>query len=97
LVYWRIAAVACTLAFAALLIWLYGVKTTVIWAAAMAAFLLILWAATIPLRRRQRRVWLEMGLGPDGRPLPEEEEEETELPDDGAGARDDAGTPGERP
>ena len=82
MLYWRIAAVACTLAFAALLIWLYGVRTTVIWAAAMAAFLLILWAATIPLRRRQRRVWLEMGLSPDGRPLPQEEEEETELPGD---------------
>ena len=75
MLYRRIAAVAGTLAFAAILIWLYGVKTSVIWAAAMAAFLLILWAATIPLRRRQRRVWLEMGLGPDGRPLPEEEEE----------------------
>jgi hypothetical protein len=79
-VYWRIAAVACTLAFAALLIWLYGVRTTVIWAASMAAFLLVLWAVTIPLRRRQRRVWLEMGLGPDGRPLPEQEEE-AGLPD----------------
>jgi hypothetical protein len=74
MVYWRIAAVACTLAFAALLVWLYGVRTSVIWAAAMAGFLLILWVVTIPLRRRQRRVWLEMGLGPDGRPLSEEEE-----------------------
>ena len=84
--YWRVAAVACTIAFAALLIWLYGVKTTVIWAACMAAFLLILWAATIPLRRRQRRVWLEMGLGPDGRPLPgEQEREEGDERDEGAG------------
>ena len=65
-----------------MLVWLYGVRTTVIWAAAMAAFLLVLWAATIPLRRRQRRVWLEMGLGPDGRPLPEEEvEDDQETPD----------------
>jgi hypothetical protein len=86
MVYWRIAAVACTLGFAAMLIWLYGVRTTVIWAAAMAAFLLVLWAVTIPLRRRQRRVWLEMGLGPDGRPLPEEEEE-TESPDEAGDAR----------
>lgn len=73
MVYWRIAAVACTIAFAALLIWLYGVRTTAIWAAAMAAFLVILWAATTPLRRRHRRILREMGLDPDGRPLPEEE------------------------
>jgi hypothetical protein len=83
-VYWRFAAVACTLAFAALLVWLYGVRTTVIWAAAMTAFIVLLWAATIPLRRRQRRVWLDMGLGPDGRPLPEEEEED----DTAGGGRD---------
>jgi hypothetical protein len=89
--YSRIAAVAGVLFFAAILIWLYGVKTSVIWAAAMAAFLLILWAATIPLRRRQRRVWLEMGLGPDGRPLPDEEED---RPSDDAGAGDEAGAPG---
>jgi hypothetical protein len=76
MVYMRVAAVACTIAFAALLIWLYGVRTTVIWAACMAAFLLVLWAATVPLRRRQRKVWLEMGLGPDGRPLPETEDDE---------------------
>jgi hypothetical protein len=76
MVYMRVAAVACTIAFAALLIWLYGVRTTVIWAVCMAAFLLVLWAATIPLRRRQRKVWLEMGLGPDGRPLPETEDDE---------------------
>jgi hypothetical protein len=75
MVYWRIAAVACTLLFAAVLVWLYGVRTTLLWAAAMAAFLTILWAATTPLRRRQRRVWLEMGLGADGRPLPDEREE----------------------
>jgi hypothetical protein len=85
--YWRIAAVACTLAFAALLIWLYGVRTTVIWAAGMTAFLFILWVVTIPLRKRQRRVWLEMGLGPDGRPLHEEEEDT--APADGAGAHHD--------
>jgi hypothetical protein len=76
MVYWRIAAVAGTLGFVALLVWLYGVRTTVIWAAAMAGFLLVLWAATIPLRRRQRRVWREMGLGPDGRPLPAVDEHE---------------------
>ena len=98
----RIAAVAGVLAFAAILIWLYGVKTSVIWAAAMAAFLLLLWAATIPLRKRQRRAWLEMGLGPDGRPLPEEEDEP--APPDGAedaagdaGAHDDADARRERP
>ena len=73
---WRIAAVACTALFVAVLVWLYGVKMTLIWAGAMAAFLLLLWAATIPLRARQRRVWRDMGLGPDGRPLPEEDEEE---------------------
>jgi hypothetical protein len=76
MLYWRIAAVACTILFVVLLVWLYGVRTSLIWAAAMAGFLLVLWAATIPLRRRRRRVWLEMGLGPDGRPLPEEEEGE---------------------
>jgi hypothetical protein len=79
---WRIFAVACTLAFAALLVWLYGVRTTVIWAAAMAAFLLVLWAVTVPLRTRQRRIWREMGLGPDGRPLPEQRDDETEPPED---------------
>ena len=78
MLYSRIAAVLGTALIVALLVWLYGVKTTLIWAAAMAAFLLILWAATVPLRRRQRRVWREMGLGPDGRPLPEEEEEEVD-------------------
>ena len=80
MLYWRIAAVACTAFFVVLLVWLYGVRTTLIWAAAMAAFLLVLWAATIPLRQRQRRVWREMGLGPDGRPLPEEEEEPDDVP-----------------
>ncbi len=79
----RIAAVTLTVLFAALLIWLYGVKTTLIWAAAMAAFLLVLWLATAPLRARQRRAWLEMGLGPDGRPLPEIEELEEEAADAG--------------
>jgi hypothetical protein len=80
--YSRIAAVAGTVFIAAILVWLYGVRTTVVWAAAMAAFLLVLWAATVPLRRRQRRIWREMGLGPDGRPLPEEDEEEEEDPPD---------------
>jgi hypothetical protein len=76
----RIAAVTCTALFIALLIWLYGVKTTLIWAAAMAAFLLLLWAATTPLRARQRRVWREMGLGPDGRPPAEIEDDELDDP-----------------
>ena len=79
MLYWRIAAVACTAFFVFALVWLYGVRTTLIWAAAMAAFLLVLWAATTPLRRRQQRVWREMGLGPDGRPLPEEEQDEDEI------------------
>jgi hypothetical protein len=87
--YLRIAAVACTALFVALLIWLYGVRTSLIWAGAMAAFLLILWAATLPLRARQRRVWREMGLGPDGRPLPEIEEDE--LTDGDAGPKDTGG------
>ena len=76
MLYWRIAAVAFTAMFVALLVWSVGVRTALIWAAAMAAFLLVLWAVTIPLRARQRRVWREMGLGPDGRPLPEEEDED---------------------
>lgn len=78
MLYWRIAAVSCTVFFVVLLVWLYGVRTTLIWAGAMAAFLLVLWAATIPLRARQRRVWREMGLGPDGRPLQYEEQEDEE-------------------
>lgn len=89
MLYWRIAAVSLTVLFAATLVWLYGVRTSLIWAAAMAAFLLILWAATIPLRRRQRRVYREMGLDQDGRPLPEEEEEEepaAAVDDHGKGA-----------
>jgi hypothetical protein len=73
--YWRIFAVATTALFIALLVWLYGVRTTLVWAAAMAAFLFVLWLATMPLRARRRRVWREMGLGPDGRPLPEDEDE----------------------
>ena len=84
MLYLRIAAVACTALFAVLLVWLYGVKTTIIWTAAMVAFLLVLWVATMPLRARQRRVWLEMGLGRDGRPLPEVEEvESADAPDAG--------------
>jgi hypothetical protein len=79
--YRRIAAVALTALFAFMLVWLYGLRTTLIWAAAMAAFLLLLWAATIPLRARQRRVWREMGLGPDGRPLPEQEHGEPPATD----------------
>ena len=76
MLYWRIAAVSLTVLFAVTLVWLYGLRTSLIWAGAMAAFLLILWAATIPMRARQRRILREMGLGPDGRPLPEEEDEE---------------------
>lgn len=95
MLYLRIAAVACTALFVVLLVWLYGVKTTVVWAGAMAAFLLVLWVATMPLRARQRRVWLEMGLGPDGRPRPEVEDVESvaepvaepEVPDDPGAAR----------
>jgi hypothetical protein len=82
--YLRVAAVAFTVLFAALLVWLYGVRTTLIWAAAMAGFLLVLWLATAPLRARQRRVWREMGLGPDGRPLPEvEEPADDDCPEEG--------------
>jgi hypothetical protein len=86
--YWRIAAVALTALFVVLLVWLYGVRTTLIWAAAMAAFLLVLWLAAVPLRARQRRAWREMGLGPDGRPLPEEEDE-ADPPADAGEGRDD--------
>lgn len=89
MLYLRIAAVACTALFAVLLVWLYGITTTLLWTAAMAAFLLVLWAATIPLRARQRRAWLEMGLGRDGRPLPEAEEDEpVDDPDAGPAGRD---------
>ena len=76
MIYWRVTAVACTVLFIVALVWLYGVRVSLIWAGAMAGFLLVLWAATAPLRARQRRVWREMGLGPDGRPLPDDEEEE---------------------
>ncbi len=76
MLYWRIAAVAFTALFVFLLVWSSGVKIALFWAAGMAAFLFLLWAATIPLRARRRRAWREMGLGPDGRPLPEEQDEE---------------------
>jgi hypothetical protein len=69
--YLRIAAVALTILFTALLIWLYGVRTTLIWAAAMAAFLGVLYLATTPLRRRQERALRALGLDRSGRPLPE--------------------------
>lgn len=94
MLYWRIAAVALTALFAVLLVWLYGVRTTLIWAAAMAAFLFVLWLATVPLRARQRRVWRQMGLGPDGRPLSEEESEEES--DDVPGGAEDGRASGER-
>ena len=74
--YLRIAAVALTILFAALLIWLYGIGTTLIWAAAMAAFLGLLYLATTPLRRRQERALRALGLDRHGWPLPESAEEE---------------------
>jgi len=86
---WRVAAVACTLLFAALLVWLYGVRTTLVWTAAMAGFLAVLYAATTPLRARQRRAWREMGLGPDGRPLAEEIEERAAGDGDGDADEDE--------
>ena len=78
----RVAAVAGTVFFAAVLVWLYGIGTTLLWAAAMTAFLGALWLATVPLRARRRRLWTEMGLGPDGRPQPagsDEQEPEAEA------------------
>ena len=89
MLYWRIAAVTLTALFVALLVWLYGVKTSLIWAAAMGGFLLVLWVATMPLRARQRKAWREMGLGPDGRPLPEVEEDADPGPADGESRRPD--------
>jgi len=74
--YLRIAAVALTILFAVLLIWLYGIRTTLVWAAAMAAFLGLLYAVATPLRRRQERALRELGLDRHGRPLPETAEEE---------------------
>lgn len=74
--YLRIAAVILTILFAALLVWLYGVRTTLIWAVAMTAFLGVLYLITIPLRRRQERALRELGLDRHGRPLPETAEEE---------------------
>jgi hypothetical protein len=80
----RIAAVAATIFFAALLIWLYGVKVTLIWAAGMSAFLLVLWAATVPMRRRRDRFLRELGVDRHGRPLAEveEEDEDDDLEED---------------
>ena len=69
--YLRIAAVALTILFAALLIWHYGISTTLIWAAAMAGFLGVLYLATTPLRRRRERALRALGLDRQGRPLPE--------------------------
>ena len=74
--YLRIAAVALTILFAALLIWLYGLRMTLVWAAAMAAFIGLLYLATTPLRRRQKRVLRALGLDRYGRPLLETAEEE---------------------
>jgi hypothetical protein len=85
--YWRIAAIALSGLFVVLLVWLYGVRITLIWAAAMAGFLALLWLASVPLRARQRRVWREMGLGPDGRPLVEEQEEDARARDNVGGGR----------
>lgn len=67
----RIAAVALTVLFAVLLIWLYGIRMTLVWAAAMAAFLGVLYLITAPLRRRQERALRALGLDRHGRPLPE--------------------------
>ena len=77
--YLRIAAVALTVLFAALLIWLYGVKTTLIWAAAMAAFIGVLYLATTPLRRRQRRAMRALGLDRRGWPLPETLDDDADV------------------
>jgi len=76
----RIVAVTLTLLFAVLLVWLYGVKTTLIWAAAMAAFLALLYLATMPLRARQRRLWAEHVRALNGRPFPEEAEKGEDDP-----------------
>ena len=73
--YLRIAAVALTILFAALLVWLYGVRTTLIWVAAMTAFLGVLYLATTPLRRRQERALRALGLDRHGRPLAEDVED----------------------
>ena len=81
----RIAAVTLTVLFAVLLIWLYGIETTLVWAAAMAAFLGILYLITAPLRRRQERALRALGLDRHGRPLPEfaEEDEDERAAVDG--------------
>ena len=76
----RIVAVTLTLLFPVLLVWLYGVKTTLIWAAAMAAFLALLYLATMPLRARQRRLWAEHVRALNGRPFPEEAEKGEDDP-----------------
>ena len=83
--YLRIAAVALTITFAVLLIWLYGIKTTLVWAAAMAAFLGVLYLITTPLRRRQERALRALGLDRHGRPLPEAAEEQDRDREAGAG------------
>ena len=83
--YLRIAAVALTITFAVLLIWLYGIKTTLVWAAAMAAFLGVLYLITTPLRRRQERALRALGLDRHGWPLPEAAEEEDRDREAGAG------------
>jgi len=84
--YLRIAAVALTITFAVLLIWLYGIKTTLVWAAAMAAFLGVLYLITTPLRRRQERALRALGLDRHGRPLPEFSEEDEDDRPAGTGA-----------
>jgi hypothetical protein len=82
----RIVAVTLTVLFPTLLLWLYGLKTSLIWAAAMAAFLALLYLATTPLRARQRRLSGDYARALDGWPFPEEAEEEEDDPaeaDDG--------------
>jgi hypothetical protein len=66
--YLRIAAVALTILFAVLLIWLHGIRTTLVWAATMTAFIGL---ATMPLRRRRKRALRALGRDRHGRPLAE--------------------------
>ena len=86
--YLRIAAVALTILFAVLLIRLYGIRTTLVWAAAMTAFIGLLYLATTPLRGRRERALRALGRDRHGRPLAETAYEKE------GGRRPAAGDPG---
>ena len=64
--YLRIAAVALTILFAVLLIRLYGIRTTLVWAAAMTAFIGLLYLVRALGRDRHGRPLAETAYEKEG-------------------------------